>query len=281
MHQKSLSVKLRKYLNEHDSLKANNLNKNFWNWFGGSKIVENGQPMICYHGSPKSDISTFDLSKIGHNKGNLGHYGYGIYFSTDRREALTYGDALYECYIKILNPFTGTDKQMILLKKNGITTVDDLSNMSIDFKSFKESFRNDKVVYLFLMNIENHGVEYAWDEIHKLTKVGLDYDKLNDISNMVDFTTLNKNVDGVPDHVIDTMHDLGISPKINQGFAYAQSLHWITDLGNRSREVTNVIKKLGYDGVFYGSELVAFNSNQIKSIKNNGTWGIDSDNIYS
>lgn len=117
------------------------------------------------------------------------------------------------------------------------------------------------------------------EEIHKDKDV--DFDKLNDIHQVIEYTTLNKDVDGVPDWVFNDFEKWNISPKLNKGFPYQQALHWITDLGNYSREVTDIIKRLGCDGVFYGSELVIFNSNQIKSINNDGTWDIDSENIYS
>lgn len=273
----NLRLYIRKNLLEH--INNQSLNDNFWKWFSGSKIIDNGQPMICFHGSNEPSIKVFDISKIGHNKGNFGHYGYGIYFSTDIREAKTYGSHIYECYIKILNPFVGNDKQMLELKQNGINNIDDLSNISIDFQSFKDSFKSNKPIYDFLTNVETKGTEQAWDIIHGSNTKNINLDLLNDISNMIEYTTLNKNVDGVPDYVMDELKAIGINPDINKGFAIEQSLHWITDLGNRSKEVTDVIKSLGYDGVFYGSEIVVFSPEQIKSVNNYGEWS-ESSNIY-
>jgi hypothetical protein len=277
---KFIATTIREYLNEQQEVKTN-LNDNFKKWFGSSKIIENGKPMICYHGSENKNIHVFDISKIGYNKGNYGHYGYGIYFSTDIREAKTYGSEIYKCYIKISNPFIGNDKQILELKHNGIDNIDDLSIISIDYNSFKKSFQSDNLIYNFITNIEKNGLEYAWDEIHKQDKSNIDFDLLNDISNMLEYTTLNKNVDGVPYYIIDELNKLNKKVKLNKGFAYEQSLHWITDLGNRSKEVTDVIKKLGYDGVFYGSEIVVFEPNQIKSVENDGTWDIGDGNIFS
>jgi len=44
----------------------------------------------------------------------------------------------------------------------------------------------------------------------------------------------------------------------------------------------------GYDGFIYdnafegsGKSYIAFNSNQIKSVDNDGTWDLDDDNIFS
>jgi len=277
---KFIATTIREYLNEQQETETN-LNNNFKKWFGISKIVEKGKPLICYHGSSEKNIKYFDINKIGYNKGNYGHYGYGIYFSTDIREAKTYGYIIYECYIKIRNPFTGTDKQILQLKNKGVSGIDDLVAFSIDFNSFKNSFKNEQYIYNFIDSIEKIGLEKTWDKIRDNRDKKVDVDLLNDIGNLIEYTTLNKDVDGVPDYVFDEFKKLNINPKINKGFPYEQSLHWITDLGNRSKDVTEVIKSLGYDGVWYGSEIVVFNSNQIKSVENDGTWDIADDNIFS
>jgi hypothetical protein len=277
---KFIATTIREYLNEQNYSKSN-LNDNFWKWFNGSKIIENGKPLISYHGTSEKNIKSFDINKIGYNKGNYGHYGYGIYFSTDIRESKTYGNVIYECYIKIKKPFTGTDKQILELKNSGIEGIDDLVAISIDFDSFKNSFKNKQYIYKFIESIEKIGLEKTWDNIRDNNDKNIDVDLLNDIGNLIEYTTLNKNVDGVPDYVFDEFKKLNINPKINKGFPHHQSLHWITDLGNRSKDVTEVIKNLGYDGVWYGSEIVVFNSNQIKSVENDGTWDIADSNIYS
>jgi len=258
-----------------------NSTNNFRRWFGRSKIVDNGVPLICYHGTSERGIKSFDINKVGYNKGNYGHYGYGIYFSTDIKEAMTYGDIIYRCYIKILNPFTGTDKQILELKSGGVGGIDDTVVLSIDFNSFKNSFRGRPYIFNFIDSIEKVGLEKAWDNIRKDKDNNIDLDLLNDIGNLVEYTTLNKDVHGVPSYVFDELKKLNISPKLNRGFLYDQSLHWITDLGNRSKDVTDIIKSLGYDGIWYGSEIVVFESNQIKSINNDGTWDIGDSNIYS
>lgn len=251
---------------------------NFKKWFGDSKIVENGEPLICYHGSNISDIKEFDIKRIGSNTGNYGHYGYGVYFSTDIREAKTYGKYVYKCYLKVLNPFTGTNEQLIKLKDKGVDIFMDVTPKSIDYESLKKCYINNKDVYNFLEDVEVNGLEKAWENI---INVDVDKDLLNELSNIIDYTTLNKNVYEVPDFVIDDLKRLNIEPKINYDLPYTQSLHWITDLGKRSKEVTDVIKELGYDGVFYGSEIVIFEPTQIKSIDNDGSWDINDSNIYS
>jgi len=258
----------------------------FHKWFGGSKIIDDGGvPLICYHGSNTPNIQSFDTSMIGRTTGNYGHYGYGIYFSEDIREAKVYGENIYRCYIKITNPFRGTDEEIMKLKDNGISNIDELSPLSIDYDSFKNSFKNNDIIYSFINSIEINGLEKAWSDIFegkfKYKRTQLDLDLLNDITDILEYTTKNDDVDGVPSYIFDTLKEMDIEPKINKGFAYHQSLHWLTNLGANSKEVTDVIKKLGYDGVWYGSEIVVFYPNQIKSVTNDGTWDSNDDNIYS
>jgi hypothetical protein len=271
---------VRRILDEQQEIGAK-LNDNFWRWFGNSKIVGGGKPLVCYHGSDQKGIKSFDLGKIGYGSGNYGHYGYGIYFSTDIRESRTYGSIIYECYIRMSRPFTGTDEQILELKNSGVGGIDDLVVLSIDFDSFKNSFKRGSYIYKFIDSIEKKGLEKTWDDIREMGDTGMDLDLLNDIGEVIGYTTLNKNVEGVPDYVFDFLKKKNIRPKMNKGFYYDQSLHWITDLGNRSKEVTEVIKKLGYDGVWYGSEIVVFDPVQIKSIHNDGSWDKNDRDIYS
>lgn len=261
------------YLNE-------SLNSNFKKWFGKSKIKENNKPLICYHGSNNSDIQTFDVNNIGKNTGNYGHYGYGIYFSTDIREAQGYGKYIYECYLRVENPFTGTEDELVKLKENGIDIKVDEVVKSIDFDSFKNSFKKEPIIFNFISDFAKFGISKAWDNI-RLSGEDYDSDKLNDISDIIKYTTIGKEQSSnVPDYILNLIDELEITPKFNKGLEYIQSLHWITDLGRNSKEVTDVIKKLGYDGVWYGSEVVLFEPNQIKSVKNNGGYSLKDLNIY-
>lgn len=278
MNQTYIITSITEFINEGKSL----TNDKFWNWFGDSKILdESGKPLICYHGSNNSNITTFDINLIGKNTGNNGHYGYGIYFSTNIKEAKTYGDNIYECYIKIENPFTGTKEQILQLKQNGIDSIDEQVVKSIDFISFKDSFTKDSIVYQFVKDIESRGLSGAWKNYIKLDiDRNLYDDKIEIVADISEYTDINNDVNGVPDFILDYMKELNIEPKLNYDFETEQSLHWITDLGNNSKEITDIILQLGYDGIYYGTELVIFNSNQIKSIDNNGNWDINSQQIY-
>lgn len=260
------------------------LNNSFFRWFGDSKVIKDGKPMVVFHGT-KEKFDSFDLKKIGWGSGNLGHYGYGFYFSDDIREAEVYGKNIMKCYVKIEKPFTGTDEEFLLLKRNGLPNIDDLVIKSIDYDSlYKEILRIDPKAAKLMNYIKEFGLSGAWDRFWEEEKDSMK-DSYNELSNLTnDYTTLNKDVDGVPDYVFPFLKEFGVDMRkliYNQGFPYDQSLHWVTELGMYSKDVTDVIKKLGFDGVIWGSEYVVFDPKNIKSVDNDGSWDIDDPNIYS
>ena len=64
------------------------LNNNFKRWFGDSKVVDdNGQPLVCYHGSTV-DIKEFNLGYSGITTGN--NQEEVFYFTSDKDTAITY-----------------------------------------------------------------------------------------------------------------------------------------------------------------------------------------------
>lgn len=64
--------------------------KNFYKWFGDSKVVdEQGRPLVVYHGT-NADFDTFDKTKIGSSTKNKGIFGNGFYFTDDIKLAEGY-----------------------------------------------------------------------------------------------------------------------------------------------------------------------------------------------
>ncbi len=246
-------------------LKESYFKNDFTSWFDGSKIVDfQDNPLVCYHGT-NNIFDNFDLSYIGKNTNNYGHYGYGIYLSTDIREAKTYGKHIYKCYVKMCNPFRGTNEEIKLLKDNGASNIDDLEIINIDYDSLINAF-DEPYIKHFLELYRDNKKEDAWRYI---TDKNINFD-MNDISDIIEYTSINNNR-GVPEYIMDILNDYHIVDKVifNKDFLHEQSLHWITDLGKNSKEVTDIIKKLGYDGVWYGSEIVVFDAEQIKIISKN------------
>lgn len=82
--------------------------KNFWNWFGDSKVVDDkGRPLVVYHGT-SSDFDTFDMDESGKNTGTA-IYGRGFYFTTNKDVATKWGakrgePRVISAYIKLENP---------------------------------------------------------------------------------------------------------------------------------------------------------------------------------
>ena len=247
-----------------------------------SKVIdENGEPLVVYHGTEK-EFTVFDLKKIGEWSGNLGHYGYGFYFSYDIKEAKGYGSKILNCFLNIKKPFLGTYDEFDLLKDNGFTGIDDKVALSIDFKDLHNKIKSiDMNAYNFMSIAEKNGLDNVWN-LYLKSKESNEEGKvdLNDLYDILSFTDLAKENNSVPDFIIEDIESIGIEPKLNMGYENPQSLHWVTDLGNNSKEFTDFIKTLNYDGVIYGSEYVALNPNQIKLADGtNTTFDANNDDI--
>jgi len=98
----------------------------FKKWFGNSKVVKNGKPLVVYHGS-KTKFDTFDLNKTGTNN-DSGMWGKGFYFSPIRSFSKSYGGRILKCYLNIKNPFIVTQGMSSLKKIVSKDLVDKLSS---------------------------------------------------------------------------------------------------------------------------------------------------------
>lgn len=86
--------------------------RNFYNWFGDSKVVdEQGRPLVVYHGS-KDSFEAFSKEKIGTGKGYV--YGRGFYFTNREEGAKKFSGGfftenksgvIYPVYLKIENMY--------------------------------------------------------------------------------------------------------------------------------------------------------------------------------
>jgi hypothetical protein len=97
-----LLKKSAKVINEYLK-EQSNLNDNFWKWFGNSKIVKSNVPIVLFHGT-KNNLTSFDERKKGTST-DYGIRGRGFYFSDNILSAKSYGNNLYEVYLKIEKPF--------------------------------------------------------------------------------------------------------------------------------------------------------------------------------
>ena len=71
--------------------------RNFWRWFGDSKVVDaEGRPLVVYHGTA-ADFDAFDSKKQSQDRGP------GFWFTTDIDRAERYG-VVKQVYLSIKNP---------------------------------------------------------------------------------------------------------------------------------------------------------------------------------
>lgn len=90
---KFIKTTINEFLNEH----KNNLNSNFWKWFGNSKMVDkDGNPIVCYHGSTDDELNIFDEKSFRYN---------GIYLTRKINYAKFFGSNLLSLYVSIKKPY--------------------------------------------------------------------------------------------------------------------------------------------------------------------------------
>jgi hypothetical protein len=259
---KIIKESIRKYLNEENSL-----NNNFWKWFGSSKIIENGNPMICYHGSRNSDIEVFDKSWIGLT--DEGFYGIGFYFTNDLDYAKEYGKNIYPCYLNCKNPF-----RLIYVNSTGDDDLFDLRDQLSNLKGIKLPYlkTNRKLPKGYF--VKKYTDNYSKKELFYVSPI----EKL---------WGTDKEIYG-PDSITELSAIVRFNDMLNDVDYYnLVTFHLINRIGKR--EFTNIVRSNGYDCVIPSrknnetdfSEICVFEPNQIKSIDNDGSWDINDNNIYS
>lgn len=246
-----------------------------------SKVVDsNGEPRVVYHGT-NEDYNAFDDSLIGSNTGNEGHAGRGFYFADTAYEASYYGNYVMPVFLNIRNPADFNKKSTI-------------SEYASQFGYKKEPARinkewllgalkkKDESAYLFANDILNNGIGYEdafekhYSDHSKSTII--DPNDVHDwvryaenTRNSINFNFLNQTIVPV----------LG-RPVIDEDYTYLpSSVAYLTEAGLYARNLTENIKKNGGDGVFAGTEIVAFEPGQIKSaIGNIGTFSENQNILY-
>jgi hypothetical protein len=239
------------------------LNDNFWKWFRNSKIVdENNKPLVVYHGSNNWDFEEFEKSWIGLT--DEGYYGIGFYFSKYLEEAKTFGENIYSCYLRCQNPF-----RLISVSNRADERWFDLRDQLADLKgidlphlktirTLPEGFYVKKIRDTY-DKYDLYGV-YPPESTYGTEKEIYGADTYSELAAIVAFN--------------DTLND------INYDYGWTPGL--INKIGKQ--KFTDLIKQNGYDSIIVGDkfgEICVFESNQIKSINNNGSWNIEDNNINS
>lgn len=209
-------------------------------WFGDSKVVdENGEPLVVYHGT-NSSFQEFLHSKIG-SHGTA--FGKGFYFTADYNTAKGYSNTgnVIEVYLNIRNP------------------------LSKDSKGFSKKELSLIINKLIDLEMQEYG-----DDIESY--------KDTFISNYVDTYSMSRT--SAVKEIAQIIYEQ------EEG-----AIDNISELANSSGDkgllVSKAVKEiLGYDG--YVEEnfqdtgkpaYVAWESNQIKSVNNQGTFDPDNPNI--
>jgi hypothetical protein len=279
------------------------LNKNFWEWFGKSVIVDkNGNPKVCYHGTPRK-FDTFRTDLIGSGN-DPGYYGKGFYFTHDEKygefEASYYGDVM-KVFLKVEKPFYYDD----LLNYEGV-------NIGLMFAQS----------YVFLYNIAKIFPNISNDIfINKVT-----WKNEEGIIEKIPISVLPGLVNKYKKDLVYTSGESSYGDKYVSAYSKSNSIlrkedngyEWLEyeELGNyktklnkkelefslicdaiekhegieikylpeglmtRNPIITEEIKKK-YDGIIAGDEIIVFNPNQIKSAtNNNGNFSRKSNNIF-
>ena len=229
--------------------------RNFYKWFGDSKVVDRkGRPVVMYHGT-NAKFDTFNKEYLGGT--DYGFYGSGFYFHPMKKFAKMYGKNVLSVYLKAdkIFDFSGfafnSDKQLRLLDDLGVLDENDSKTVKkyIDFyNKFESSVKTYKTTY-----------EYE----------GKTYDRWHAEYNGMEHDTgylLNPTEEIVKQQLITKYNLL---PEIESNL-----------MKKYSGDMSKALQKQGYDGIIAGMEYIVFEPNQIKSVDNRGTFSADTGNIY-
>lgn len=255
--------------------------RNFYNWFGDSKVVdEQGRPLVVYHGT-SSKFDSFNQDLIG-SANDSGFYGRGFYFATRKGEAAYYGGIVMPVYLKADKVFdvagidsgalSGLDnvfeKGATLLKKLDLLNEEELARVDFYEKTKADFMKRVKVhpksevqdVWWAEMDTPSgeHLIERAWESYNNRQGA------LNQLwSRYSEYYVKTPN----GERFRELLDGLSLTD-------YMQS-----DSDNPIR-FTEKLKSMGYDGIYQGDEYVVFEPTQIKSVENRGTFDVNDPNIY-
>jgi hypothetical protein len=142
---KIITTTICKYVNEEQEVE-NNLNDNFWKWFGNSVTIKNNSPIIFYHGTD-TDFKSFDKNKIGskHWRSKSDAYGGGFFFVDKERYTHKHG-IIKEVYLKIEKPYLTELEDMYGYEVDYYHAVDKFDlNSTTHFQIAKEN-GNDGII---------------------------------------------------------------------------------------------------------------------------------------
>ncbi len=216
--------------------------RNFWRWFGDSKVVdEQGRPLVVYHGT-KAQFEEFAGEKIGQSGTSE---GVGFYFTNDRNIATGYGDVM-SVYLKLEHPVYAYAQVFMAEDYDG-----DLDTMEANAEMIRDASMQ------VLEDLKAKGYEF-YDETTS---------QMADIYTETDYDSLVNTIEAyIKDGIKAEEYD---ENKLYNDIREAI----IKEFGFDGFKT----KRYNYsDAAVY----VALMSNQIKSVNNRGTYSEDTGNIY-
>ena len=164
--------------------------KNFWHWFGNSKVVDsNGRPLVLYHGTAK-DFPAFSTATQGDTFSDVevnvprdgfwftpdASYAHGYSNASARTNISKSGQHILSVYLKILNPFKYT---MDMYETDGIAGVPDQFELEshkhdgIFVEIPNENEDNPEVEKMWKKYLPIYGAPYSWPK-----EIQAEYEKI-------------------------------------------------------------------------------------------------------
>ena len=267
----------------------------FKRWFGdwegdpehSSKMVDKeGKPLVCFHGS-HDKFNTFETK---YHWNDEGYFGKGYYFTFNENtegaeaEARYYGPNIYKCYLNVRNPFDFS--QLYMTEDGGKGDVAfalyNLYRMFPEMSSRIEITHDGKEISLkqyaeLYENVESRMYldqmvdgKYVW-------RLKLDHEPKNEFEEDSYSWMRYDTEDEAKKRKTEELQMFLIH---KENVYLYQFPYYITQ---DSGLFSELVRKKGYDGVIqskYGDEVLVFESEQIKSVDNKGSFDPESKNIY-
>lgn len=145
--------------------------RNFYKWFGDSKVVdEQGRPLVVYHGS-MATFDTFDKSKVS----SYSAFSKNFYFTDIKSRAKDYGDIVRAFYLKSNNIF---DEELNLPTRDDIEKINKI--LEKDGQKLSGDYGFDGLYMTGANFLNDLGVQTEQDYDYLLKEIGYDGIKSRD-----------------------------------------------------------------------------------------------------
>lgn len=269
--------------------------QNFNRWNAGNTIVdENGQPLDLYHGT-RANFDAFDISKAGQSNGGISKIGFWL--TPEKQIAKEFSNTWYggnkprviQTYVNMKNPkvYKSVDNTNALKKIES-----DINNVKNKMQEIKGKMSNSDLSQLrgFMQYDDYDEVAKMYGYSSETAKNARNY---WDFDKQLDDLLFEERVLKANDSYDQLMNDL------DEYSEFVQHIDGVKDF-RRGSHISRIaiknpdeavaklkerLKKEGYDGIIIentnrdtdvigknATQYIAFEPNQIKSVKNSGAW---------